>query len=325
MLYNIIKCSTYTVTTKSVYLYYTQGSTTWTGKGYFPTFPATSPYVTAVGATMGPESGGAEVACQSQLGGVITTGGGFSTYYAQPSWQTTAINGYFNNLTTDQQPTSGYNPVGRGIPDISLIGVNYQTIVNQEFSTYYGTAASVSVFAGMISLVNAARARTGLSTVGFLNPILYTATSQYFNDIISGNNSCLALYDTDTTIPICCESGFTATAGWDPVTGRGSITLSQLFALIASTDSVNNDDNNDTGEESIVEQLGGVGNFIGLIVGGVFGLFLMLAVVFMAYSWCQKAQESIEKPSPLQHHYYMSTGSSSVVQYRQPESIDHHF
>jgi len=51
-----------------------QGPTSWTGRGYFPSFPATSPYVTAVGATMGPESGTEEIACQSQLGGVITTG-----------------------------------------------------------------------------------------------------------------------------------------------------------------------------------------------------------------------------------------------------------
>ena len=51
-----------------------QQGTAWSGRGYFPSFPATSPYVTAVGATMGPESGNPEVACQSQLGGVITTG-----------------------------------------------------------------------------------------------------------------------------------------------------------------------------------------------------------------------------------------------------------
>jgi tripeptidyl-peptidase-1 len=30
------------------------GATSWTGSGYFPSFPATSPHVTAVGATMGP-------------------------------------------------------------------------------------------------------------------------------------------------------------------------------------------------------------------------------------------------------------------------------
>ena len=43
----------------------------WTGTGYFPSFPATCPYVTAVGATMGsgqpsivPFIGGQEIACQ---------------------------------------------------------------------------------------------------------------------------------------------------------------------------------------------------------------------------------------------------------------------
>lgn len=35
---------------------------------YNPVFPASSPYTTAVGATMGPQSGSPEVACQSQLG-----------------------------------------------------------------------------------------------------------------------------------------------------------------------------------------------------------------------------------------------------------------
>jgi subtilase family serine protease len=37
-------------------------------------FPASSPYVTAVGATQGPESGTAEIVCTSDAGGVITTG-----------------------------------------------------------------------------------------------------------------------------------------------------------------------------------------------------------------------------------------------------------
>ena len=31
------------------------GSNSWHGQGYFPSFPATSPYVTSIGATMGPE------------------------------------------------------------------------------------------------------------------------------------------------------------------------------------------------------------------------------------------------------------------------------
>ena len=75
-----------------------EGRNTWSGTGYFPSFPATSPWVVAVGATMGPNTNGPEIACQSQLGGVITTGGGFSTYFATPSWQAKAVSGYFNQF-----------------------------------------------------------------------------------------------------------------------------------------------------------------------------------------------------------------------------------
>lgn len=46
----------------------------WSGAGYFPSFPATCPYVTAVGATMGdgqpsivPFIGGKEIACQVRI------------------------------------------------------------------------------------------------------------------------------------------------------------------------------------------------------------------------------------------------------------------
>ena len=47
----------------------------WSGVGYFPDYPASSPYVVAVGATMGPETGIAEKSCQSQSPnfGIITS------------------------------------------------------------------------------------------------------------------------------------------------------------------------------------------------------------------------------------------------------------
>ena len=61
--------------------------TGWTGRGYFPYFPATNPYVTAVGATMGaggtsPSSMAGEVTCQAgtvSSGGVSSTAGGVIT------------------------------------------------------------------------------------------------------------------------------------------------------------------------------------------------------------------------------------------------------
>ena len=53
--------------------------------GYFPMFPASSPYVVAVGGTYGPENGLPEVACSTANGDtVITTGGGFSNMQSAP-------------------------------------------------------------------------------------------------------------------------------------------------------------------------------------------------------------------------------------------------
>jgi tripeptidyl-peptidase I len=83
----------------------------YSGVGYSPSWPASSPYVTAVGATQGPEKNQPAIACSSTTGGLITTGGGFSTFYAAPSWQTNAITSYFAQAATDgTTPTPGYDP-----------------------------------------------------------------------------------------------------------------------------------------------------------------------------------------------------------------------
>lgn len=153
------------------------GSSTWSGKGYFPSFPASSPYVTAVGATMGlngyaPAVGTAEVGCDGHAGGVITTGGGFSTFYATPSWQSPSVASYFGNLS--RAPAAGYNPQGRGIPDVSMVGVRYQTVVAGSVVSLFGTSASAPVLAGFVSLVNAARVSKGLPLIGWINPTLYS-------------------------------------------------------------------------------------------------------------------------------------------------------
>ncbi len=96
---------------------------------YNPSFPASSPYVLAVGATQGPESGTTEIACTSDQGGVITTGGGFSTIFAAPSYQSSAISGYFSGLSSSQQPAAGYVATGRGYPDVSMAGYNYEVVI----------------------------------------------------------------------------------------------------------------------------------------------------------------------------------------------------
>jgi tripeptidyl-peptidase-1 len=94
---------------------------------YYPSWPATSPYVLAVGGTQGPEVSGAEIACSSATSGVITTGGGFSNLYPQPPFQRQTVGTYLAKATTStsQKPASGYNATGRGYPDVSLMARNY--------------------------------------------------------------------------------------------------------------------------------------------------------------------------------------------------------
>ena len=214
-------CACTTPSDSNTYPYTPQGGSSWTGEGYFPNFPAANPFVTAVGATMGPNEGDPEVACQADNGGVITTGGGFSTYYATPSWQQNAVTTYFNSVSVGpHSPTSGYNPNGRGIPDVSMIGVNYQVIIDGAPIGLYGTSASSPVFAALVSLLNAYRLSINETSIGFLNPTLYAggdnvtffdSNTSIFNDITSGDNKCCAGSPAITVQ--CCASGFYTATG----------------------------------------------------------------------------------------------------------------
>lgn len=193
--------------------------------GYNPSYPATSPYVTAVGATQGIETKTEEIACASNTGGLITTGGGFSGYYKQPSWQKSAVDDYFKVATS---PAAGYNSEGRGYPDVAMAGHNYQVTVGGQTLIESGTSASTPVLAGMVSLVNSARLASGKPPLGFLNPSLYSANSSaIFTDVTSGENNCCA------QAQVCCTQGFYAAKGWDPLTGWGSINFRKFKSLMA--------------------------------------------------------------------------------------------
>ncbi len=124
--------------------------------GFNPSFPATSPYVVAVGATQGPESNQPEIACTSATGGIITTGGGFSIYLSRPSYQDDAVSNYLANAP-GLPPTSQYNTKGRAYPDVAALGYNYQVVIGGQTYALSGTSASTPVFAGFISLINGVR------------------------------------------------------------------------------------------------------------------------------------------------------------------------
>lgn len=196
--------------------------------GYAPDFPSGSPYVTSVGATMGPESGQPEVVCSTYTGGIITSGGGFSNYFPVPDWQAEDVADYL----AASKPFYGYNPSGRGYPDISLLGANYIIIAQGSEVSVSGTSASTPAFAAMISLINSNRLKAGKGTVGWINPTLYAYSDRFVNDITSGSNSC-------TEAQICCEQGYDAAEGWDASTGLGSVNFTSLLGIFMSIDKIN--------------------------------------------------------------------------------------
>jgi tripeptidyl-peptidase-1 len=197
--------------------------------GYNPSFPATSPFVTAVGATQGPEESKPEIGCSSTTDGGITTGGGFSTHFVRPAYQDNQVKAYLSQTKAVQ----GYNAGGRGIPDVSALGRNYVIVVGQQFNLVSGTSASTPVFAGMITLINDCRLQKGKNPLGFLNQALYSLDPSVFNDVTQGENNCSA-DPGDGTGPTCCQQGFSAAPGWDPLTGLGTPKFAPLLKALCA-------------------------------------------------------------------------------------------
>lgn len=90
-------------------------------------FPASSPYVVAVGGTSGGADGdlSQQVACSARTGRNITSGGGFSEHYLMPEFQKNAVNGYFSLVTPEQSSANPYSTEYRAYPDVSLIASDY--------------------------------------------------------------------------------------------------------------------------------------------------------------------------------------------------------
>ncbi|KZV69417.1 subtilisin-like protein [Peniophora sp. CONT] len=164
---------------------------------FVPTFPSGCPYVTSVGATQNVDP---EVAASF-------SSGGFSTYFAAPSYQTNATTKYLSAI--GPVANAGlYNASGRGYPDVALIGNHVEIISNGTMKPVLGTNCSSPIFASIIALLNDELIVAGKPPLGFLNPWLYSTA--VLNDITTGSN------------PGCNTNGFYTMSGWDPVTGLGS-------------------------------------------------------------------------------------------------------
>ena len=182
----------------------------------FPTvnFPATSPYVTAVGGT----SLNASVTgvYQSETvwndGPGSATGGGVSQYTPEPSYQRLLP-------AATQKLLAGH----RAVPDVSFnADPNTGVLVQLGFlganSGYYifgGTSEGSPAWAGVVADLDQ---RAGFP-LGFLNPTLYLIGAAHLlypnvlHDVTVGNNA---------QPPI---AGYSAGTGWDAATGWGTPNL----------------------------------------------------------------------------------------------------
>jgi subtilase family serine protease len=213
-----------------------------------PDFPASDPYVTAVGGTttainatgaLAWETGwgtvkwsrSADGTTWNKVGFLYGSGGGVSSVFAQPGYQ------------------AGVSPAsGRGVPDVAMDGDVTTGMLIGETQTfpdgvYYdqyrigGTSLSSPLFTGMTAL---AFQHAG-GGVGLLNPTVYAHQSA-FTDVTgpgpdAGNvrvdfansvdSSAGLLYSVRTFDQ---DSSLTVTPGWDDVTGLGSPNTGWLTA-----------------------------------------------------------------------------------------------
>lgn len=177
-------------------------------------FPS-SPHFTMVGATQFMASNGEGQAAQ-------LSAGGFSLDYSRPSWQESAVQGYFNSGVA--LPSSSlYDANGRGYPDIAAAGQDVVIVDQGAKTAVSGTSCSAPITGGIFALLNNYRIANGKSPLGWLNPLLY-ANPSAFTDILVGNNKYCRLS--------CCCPGFTETVGWSPVTGLGSPNYQKLLAVV---------------------------------------------------------------------------------------------
>lgn len=185
---------------------------------YFqPVFPATCPWITAVGAT----------ANRDNMVGASFSSGGFSTYFDRPDYQDASVSEYLDGIGGGY--TAYFNGSNRAFPDVATIGVNYAVVDQGIQYLVNGTSASVATFAGQVSMLNAARLSSNLTALGFLNPLLYNYSTSIFSDVTGGSSvGCVGNSAFGAQ-----GASWNATDGWDAVTGLGVLNFTSLQSIVA--------------------------------------------------------------------------------------------
>ena len=173
----------------------------------FPTvlFPASSPYVVAVGGTTIQATSTGSFESETVWNDVSgTTGGGVSQYFAEPEYQRLLPQSVQTQIADH-----------RGIPDVAFnadpvfiyVGF-FADPADNGFYTNGGTSESTPAWAGVISIAS----QLAGGPVGLVNPTLYFLGAfgeqgKFFHDVTTGSNSANGI------------TGYDAYKGWDPASG----------------------------------------------------------------------------------------------------------
>jgi hypothetical protein len=150
------------------------------------------------------------------VGKLRATGGGVSTLFAKPTWQT---------------GTGVPNDGKRDVPDIALAaspehdGYLFcsQGSCSGGFSVAGGTSFGAPTFSGIVAIWDETAGST--AGLGNISPTLYSLHASHptaFHDITTGNNNVPCGAGTPNC-PASGQYGFSATVGYDLVTGLGSL------------------------------------------------------------------------------------------------------
>jgi len=181
-------------------------------------YPAESDYVVSVGGT-DLTTNGAGGAWVSETAWADSGGGPSDDSLAIPSWQSGIAN-----------TSNGASTTKRNIPDVAMEANfdNYTCDQGSCVGTWGGTSFAAPRWAGFLALINQQAVANGNSTLGFINPAIYTIgqSSNYntdFHDITSGNNNNGK------------GKSYNAVTGYDLVTGWGSPNGQNLINALAGS------------------------------------------------------------------------------------------
>ncbi|HEY1793201.1 MAG TPA: S53 family peptidase [Opitutaceae bacterium] len=202
-------------------------------------YPASDPDVTGVGGTTVTYTGYWVYAGETVWNQVSdpthpspnASGGGVSSYFAQPSWQTggPVLGGQAMRCVPDVAAVADadYSLVNVGMQYQPVNGTNYGVLVYDGSGNpagndaVGGTSVACPIWAGITAIVNQARLSNGKGPIGLLNPHLYPLVgTNVFNDITSGNNE-----------------AYSAGPGYDLCTGLGTPNVANLVAALAGNPS----------------------------------------------------------------------------------------